>query len=135
MTITTAIASRILEEHPDETVLAAMRASLDEPEMVSNIVSSIVTIPLSCNSAPLSVAVAMARLEAIAEVDAEIACCLMAHLWMHASENSGEFDVCDAVDLWIANTHSPLVAKHLRFLAEMSPHPGSRKHFQSMLTK
>jgi hypothetical protein len=134
MTTTNLIASRVFNENLHETLLSAIRAILDEPEMVSKIVSSILASPPACKSAPMTVAGAMASLEAIAEVDAEIACCLMAHLWVHASQTTGEFEVCDAIDLWISKITSPYVVKQLRFLHEMAPDHRSQQHFLSMLT-
>ena len=41
--------------------------------------------------------------EQVADYSESTACVFMAHLWPIASEQIGMHDVCDSIDLWLAN--------------------------------
>ncbi|HMP80587.1 MAG TPA: hypothetical protein PKD54_14125 [Pirellulaceae bacterium] len=73
----------------------------------------------------------MRRLETLAEHDEDSACALMVHLWSHASQLVGAHDVCDGIDLWIADNKSSLVRKQLEELLGMDN--VARVHFQQIL--
>ena len=134
MTTTPVLVARILNDVPDSTLLADLRPILDKPGTATTIVTLMLSRLPSTGVAIEAVRMAMERMEAIAESDAEVGCSLMAHLWGVASQIDGAFDVCDSIDLWIENTKTPIVETQLRYLAEFPSDPGIREHFRSMTT-
>ena len=74
----------------------------------------------------------MQNLEALAEVSPTTGRVLMATLWLPASDLRLH-DVCDAIDLWIANGMSEELRRQLLPIAESESNAGSRKHLEQLL--
>jgi hypothetical protein len=74
----------------------------------------------------------MRNLEALAVVSPTSARLLMATLWPAASRLHLH-DVCDAIDLWIANGMSDELKQQLLRVAESERDHGGRKHLEQML--
>ncbi len=133
MSTTQILAVRILNESPDPKLVTELRLHIDDPKVTGLIVDSMLFSLRVSMTEFESVSAAMDRLEAMAEQDEEVACCLMAHLWSASSQVEGSFDVSDAIDLWITNTGTPLVISQLRFLCDSAAEEETRKHFRSMI--
>jgi hypothetical protein len=73
------------------------------------------------------------QFERFAKLDQATACILMAHLWGQAGEQTGEHDVCDAIDLWIAACNAPELQKHLKRMAETERDADYRKHIETWI--
>lgn len=74
----------------------------------------------------------MANLETIAETDRSLACILMAELWGRASDTTMH-EVCDAIDLWLHDSDSVELYRHLRKLASSELDPDKRRHFEQLV--
>ena len=72
-------------------------------------------------------------LEILAQSDCDMACSLMIDLWPIASSHF-QHDICDRIDLWIAQCRSPEIIARLRDLAASHPDGGIRKHWQGLLS-
>ncbi len=131
MTTTQLFAARILNESPNPQLLLELRSRFGDPASGGEIVASMLSNLRVSQTAVESVSTAMKTLEAIAEQDEEIACCLMAHLWAASSQIDGAFAVSDAIDLWISNTRSKMLGDQLRFLSDASDEH-TREHFRSL---
>ena len=68
--------------------------------------------------------------ERLAEYSVSSACIFMAHLWPVASLWVGLHDVCDSIDLWLANNPGPEVKHHLVYLASSADAESVRRHFR-----
>ena len=78
------------------------------------------------------VAIAMESLEAMAEYQVDVACCLMLALWPIASELRMH-DVCNAVDLWIWHNRSTAVIEHIKQLTASEFDPRLKRHLEGLL--
>lgn len=132
MSTTTQLIERICDDSMKPDLLEDLRTAVGEPETADAIVGALLARYGLSSQALEAVASVMERLEVIAESDAELGCCLMAHLWGTASQVEGAFDVTDSIDLWLANTKPVGLEAQVRYLAQRSQNPHLAEHFSSI---
>jgi hypothetical protein len=72
-------------------------------------------------------------LEALARTDLVLAVGLMARLWPVA-DRLRLHDICDAIDLWIAETKDPRLLHYLEDFARNEPDAALRRHYRGWCT-
>jgi len=102
-----------------------------KPELLNQFVETLIDdMTESGLERSFAVSNAMRCFERISEWSESISCILMAHLWRHASTQSGLHDICDAIVLWLTNCKSTELGIHLRYLAASSTDEAVRQHFR-----
>ena len=127
------LAKRVLNDSPNLELIHELRSRLNDPEAAGMIVNRMLFDLLTSYTELESAIKAMERLELVADVDTEVGCSLMAHLWGAASKVEGAYDVVDAIDLWIANEGSPMLEHQLRYLADSGVDQSISEHFRSII--
>jgi hypothetical protein len=114
-------------------LLDELRSAVSEPESAEAIVRALLSKYGISTNASEAVGSVMEILETIAESDAELGCCLMAHLWGTASQIEGAFDITDAIDLWLADTNTNRLEAQIRYLAKNSREPYIAEYFKGVI--
>jgi hypothetical protein len=79
------------------------------------------------------ISAAMEEIQKLAAIEPDAARLLMADLWPIASE-AYMHDVCDSIDLWIADRPSPSLISKLKELADTHHNAAVRNHWLGLLS-
>ena len=117
-----ALSTRILADGANSDVLHELRSIVDKPEILGTIVASLIRLEPH-DSQLEKVQNVMTRLEAIANFDKEIGCCMMVHLLETAGNTIDAHDTCDGIALWLDSVRSSSIERHLRSVVGASSNP------------
>jgi hypothetical protein len=124
--------SNVTKLHIDEETLRLLSIMAKSIETSESFVSALLTSqspPGKKDSG--SVYGTMRILETLADKIKPIGCILMAHLYQIA-DALFMHDVCNAIDLWVADCNSPELKLHLRKLVSYEKDDDLRRHYEQM---
>lgn len=124
--VTTVLASRI-----DDRCVNAMNRFASSSTSAESFVRTLVSRSVESGKSIDFVLPEMQQFfERIADYSTSTACVFMAHLWPIAKMQIGMHDVCDSIDLWLANNTDSHILHHLRHIASSAENESIREHFR-----
>jgi hypothetical protein len=122
----------VIESRIDQDTLEALGLIAKSADASRQFVGAIMasgSVPSDGNDA--AVHKTMCVLEAVADKSELVGCVLMAHLYPVADAQQSH-DVCNAINLWLAECKSPELRQHLLLLASRQGDDDLRRHYERM---